>query len=67
MAHYTAYLLDDQGNILSRAEINASDDATAIDAGWQLVATHATDPDPARGIEVWRNGDRVFSSHPRSG
>jgi hypothetical protein len=56
MAHYTAYLLDDQGNILSRAEINASDDATAIDAGWQLVATHATDPDPApgsRGLAKW--------------
>jgi hypothetical protein len=68
MAQYTAYLLDDQGNILSRAEIEAGDDAAAVAAGQQLAGAHSTDtPDPARGVEIWRDRILVFSSHPRLG
>jgi hypothetical protein len=68
MTFYRAYVLDDQGNIILSEELQADDDATAVDAGWHLVAAHATDsPIPARGVEIW-SGDRlVFSSHPKTG
>jgi hypothetical protein len=68
MPRYNAYLLDDQGNIISREEIEADDDAAAVDAGRQLADAHSADtPDPARGIEIWRGTNLVFSSHPRLG
>jgi hypothetical protein len=61
-------MLDGQGNILSREEIEADDDAAAITAGQQLAGAHSADTtDPARGVEVWRRAQRIFSSHPRSG
>jgi hypothetical protein len=68
MTFYRAYLLDDQGHILLSEDMEASDDAAAVAAGWQLVAAHsAGSPIPARGVEIW-SGDRlVFSSHPKSG
>ena len=67
MTFYRAYVLDDQGNILLSEDMQASDDAAAVNAGWQLVTAHpAGSPIPARGIEIW-SGDRlVFSSHPKS-
>jgi hypothetical protein len=67
MTYYRAYVLDDQGNILLSEDLQASDDAAAVEAGWHLVAAHSADsPIPARGVEIWSADRLVFSSHPKS-
>jgi hypothetical protein len=67
LARYTAYMLDDRGNILSREDIEADDDTAAIEAGRHLVGAHSSDTSPPRGVEVWHGTQRIFSSHPKSG
>jgi hypothetical protein len=67
LARYTVYMLDDQGIILSRENIEAHDDTAAIEAGRQLVGAHSGDTNPARGVEVWHGTRRIFSSHPKPG
>jgi hypothetical protein len=68
MKDYRAYLLDRQGNILHREEIQAKDDAAAITAGWDRVDAHKADqPEPTCGLEIWHGRQLVFTNHSKDG
>jgi hypothetical protein len=67
MARYRSYLLDHSGNIFHGEDVEALDDAAAVDAGWKLLEAHnAVEADAAHGIEIWRDSDLIFSSRTRS-
>ena len=64
MKHCRVHLLNDLGEIFHEEDVEASDDADAIAAGWNLLEGYnASHPDLASfGIEVWLEGTLIFNS-----
>lgn len=62
MPIFRCYALDGTGRIVSGKDIEADTFASAIDQGWQFVASV-----PAanqNGLEIWQGDKKLFSTAP---
>ena len=63
MPNFRCYALDGRGRIVVGEYIEADTLASAIDLGWQFVASVPA-ADQANGLEIWQGGARLFSTAP---
>jgi hypothetical protein len=66
MTIYRAYLLNEKGKIFWREDVEASDDAAAISAGWTRLESHngAHQLERAHGFEIWNGCQMIFVAAP---
>ena len=63
MPIFRCYALDGRGRIVAAEDIERSDLAAAIDAGWSFVSSCPPDLD-AKGVEIWQGRTMRFSTSP---